>query len=78
MLGMAPAVVAAAKWLPETEPTYAQIACTAPPTQTLEFTSSGRYEPGDIVCVTGTKWAGTYRMTNDRVFVQHGKHERIG
>ena len=64
MLGMAPVVVAAARFLPAAKPLI------YPVTQTVKFTVCGSsIKPGDMVHVTGTKWSGTYRCVSAGVFV---------
>jgi hypothetical protein len=62
MLGIAPAALAAAKYLP------ALAQPVVPVTQTIAFTASHKFEPGDVITITGTKWEGTYKMNLDGVF----------
>jgi hypothetical protein len=60
MLGMAPAVFAAAKFLPK-----AKSQVTYPTTQTVKFTGTARFKPGDLVTISGCNWAGTYRCVSN-------------
>jgi hypothetical protein len=69
MAGMAPVVVAAAKWLPKPAQTYT--AHAEPLVQTLDFHGGGGwFKPGHIIVISQCKWAGTYRMNEDGVFVE--------
>jgi hypothetical protein len=74
MLGMAPVVVAAAKYLPAAGVPFATPPPT-PTTQTVSFTGSHSYKPGDIITITGFKYSkypnGTYRCVSAGEFVPH-------
>jgi hypothetical protein len=66
MMGAVPVAVAAARFLPEQpKPQNDYVGAL---THTVEFTTSHRFEPGDIIRITGTRWEGTYRMNRAGTF----------